>query len=565
MIKDNFKIPIKFIDNIPIDQHLITDLELLSTVNDDKKPIYHNIFNPTNALAINSINQWNCYTTNIKFLKDSQKLYTNINDLKEDKFYIKNMIENWDELKKLQNFKERFQYVEWDKISFLNLFAPFLYLLSFLNITAPLMQLVAPIMIFIMPFFLLKAMGIPISVQKYTELLKKMLQSNAIYNLLTKFKESTIKEKASMTVTVGLYFYNLWQNLLSCYRFYDNTFYIIEKLNSVKNYLKYTIDKMKFLRNKTENLVTYLKFYNNILEHEEEIEKHYDNMMYIPEKGRSLNTVKSYGYIMKDFYYLHNSEEFNNLIQYSFGFHGYINNIIGINENIQNKLINKTRYTKKNKVKFNKIYHPSISNKCIKNNVKLDKSIILTGPNAAGKTTLLKSTIINLLFSQQIGFGYYKKATINPFKYIHCYINIPDSCSRDSLFQAEVRRCKEILDCINNNPKERHFCVFDELYSGTNPYEAISAAYSYLNHIVDNNNIKFVLTTHYLKMCKLFSKHKKIENYKMDTFIDNNDKPIYSYKMIKGYSEIKGGISVLKELNYPLHIIDSAKKILNKL
>ena len=40
-----------------------------------------------------------------------------------------------------------------------------------------------------------------------------------------------------MLVTVGLYFYNLWQNLLSCYRFYDNTFYIIEKLNTVKNYL----------------------------------------------------------------------------------------------------------------------------------------------------------------------------------------------------------------------------------------------------------------------------------------------------------------------------------------
>ena len=53
MIKDNFKIPIKYIDNIPIDQHLITDLELLTTVNEDKQPIYHNIFQPTNSLAIN--------------------------------------------------------------------------------------------------------------------------------------------------------------------------------------------------------------------------------------------------------------------------------------------------------------------------------------------------------------------------------------------------------------------------------------------------------------------------------------------------------------------------------
>ena len=144
-------------------------------------------------------------------------------------------------------------------------------------------------------------------------------------------------------------------------------------------------------------------------------------------------------------------------------------------------------------------------------------------------------------------------------------MNISDSCSRDSLFQSEVRRCKEILDLINLNPDDRHFCVFDELYSGTNPYEAISSAYSYLNHIVKNKKVKFVLTTHYLKMCKLFRKHKKIKNYKMDTKIDDNDKPIYSYKIIKGYSNIKGGISVLKDLKYPDTIINSAKQILNKL
>jgi len=80
-------------------------------------------------------------------------------------------------------------------------------------------------------------------------------------------------------------------------------------------------------------------------------------------------------------------------------------------------------------------------------------------------------------------YGFYKSCTLNPFNYFHCYINIPDSISRDSLFQAEVRRCKEILDNITDNPSLRHFCVFDELYSGTNPYEAISSAYSYLNYI----------------------------------------------------------------------------------
>jgi len=565
MNNDNFKIPIKYVDNIPISDSLMNDLELLDTVNNDQQPIYHNIFNPTNNLAKTSLKQWDSYTTNTDFLNDSQNLYTKINDLKEDNYHVNLMTTDWDEIRKLQNFKERFQYVEWDRIQFLNLFAPFLYLLSFLNITAPLMQLLAPVLVFIMPFFIIKAMGLPISVAKYTELLKKLLANNAIYSMFTKFTNANPKEKIGMLVTLGLYFYNLWQNLLSCYRFYDNTFYIIDKLKSVKDYLKYTIDKIDYIKGKIINLHTYQDFYDDIDRHQEKLKEHYESLKYLPEKSRSFQTIKTYGYIMKDFYYIHTSDEFDTLVKYSFGFHGYINNIKGINENIQNNYVNKTIYTNKNKVNFKEIYHPSISNECVKNNIKLNKSIILTGPNAAGKTTLLKSTIINLLFSQQLGFGYYKSATINPFKYIHCYINIPDSCSRDSLFQSEVRRCKEILDVIQENPKERHFCVFDELYSGTNPYEAISSAYSYLNDIVKNNKVKFILTTHYLRMCKLFRKHKKIKNYKMDTVINEDDQPIYSYKMIKGYSTINGGISVLKELNYPKHIIDSAKEILNKL
>ena len=53
------------------------------------------------------------------------------------------------------------------------------------------------------------------------------------------------------------------------------------------------------------------------------------------------------------------------------------------------------------------------------------------------ETTLLKSTLINLILSQQIGFGFYKSAYINPYKHIHCYINIPDTSGRDSLFPKQ--------------------------------------------------------------------------------------------------------------------------------
>ena len=101
---------------------------------------------------------------------------------------------------------------------------------------------------------------------------------------------------------------------------------------------------------------------------------------------------------------------------------------------------------------------------------------------------------------------------------------------------------------------KKHFCIFDELYSGTNPYEAVAAAYSYLDFITENPNIRFMLTTHYIRLCKLFRKHKQVVNYHMETEIKDYI-PEYSYKMVKGISKIKGGIMVLKQLNYPKKIL----------
>jgi len=194
----------------------------------------------------------------------------------------------------------------------------------------------------------------------------------------------------------------------------------------------------------------------------------------------------------------------------------------------------------------------------------LKKNIILTGPNAAGKTTLLKSSIINLLLIQQLGYGYFKSALVTPFDYIHSYINIPDTSSRDSLFQAEARRCKEIINVVKNNPKASHFCIFDELYSGTNPHEAISSAYSYLLYLSKSKKIKFILTTHFTRLCGLLEKHKNIINNHMKTTIIDSI-PQYSYKMTKGISDIKGGLCVLEQLQYPREILNDANNILKQM
>jgi DNA mismatch repair ATPase MutS len=180
--------------------------------------------------------------------------------------------------------------------------------------------------------------------------------------------------------------------------------------------------------------------------------------------------------------------------------------------------------------------------------------MIITGPNASGKTTILKSTLINVLLSQQFGCGFYDSAKIKPFNHIHCYLNIPDTSGRDSLFQAEARRCKEILDAISVNKNDTHLCAFDELYSGTNPEEAEQSATSFMKYITKYTNVSCILTTHFIKVCKKLKKSKNIINYKMLTEKDNNDL-IYKYTLKEGISDIKGGLVVLKQMNYPKEII----------
>ena len=204
----------------------------------------------------------------------------------------------------------------------------------------------------------------------------------------------------------------------------------------------------------------------------------------------------------------------------------------------------------------NSYYAPLKDHAPVKNTIRCKKNMIVTGPNASGKTTILKSTLINLLLTQQFGCGFYESATIKPFHHIHCYLNIPDTSGRDSLFQAEARRCKDILDIIQNHSKDDHFCVFDELYSGTNPEEAEQSAVAFMKYITKFKNVSCILTTHFIKVCKKLAKSKNIVNCKMKTGKKDGHLE-YTYILEEGISNVKGGIMVLQEMNYPREIIDN--------
>ena len=103
-------------------------------------------------------------------------------------------------------------------------------------------------------------------------------------------------------------------------------------------------------------------------------------------------------------------------------------------------------------------------------------------------------------------------------------------------------------------------CIFDELYSGTNPDEATKSAYALLLYLSENKNVDFALTTHYHKLCKKIKKKHNMANYMMDVITNQDNIADYTFTLRKGISNIKGGVTILEEMKYPQSILNCIYK-----
>jgi hypothetical protein len=575
-INNIFQIPICYNEHVKkLDENIINELELVKSIDKDETPIYDNIFKPSNKASIQIINQIaQHYTTDVSYLKETQLLTKEINSeqlsaihnkYNFSDFKINDVINLWDEIKGETGFCEKYLYVDWAFAKHLNNNSQFLQLMSLYNIVSPILSLCLPILVLIIPFFVIKLKGIELNVIQYSEILRKLIANHAIFKIFTQFHEVDNGQKMYLVLSSAFYLFSIYQNILVCIRFYSNMQKIHNYLFKFKNYLEYTLEIMDYYSSKANELTKYNKFVTDINYHKRILLCIYNELCKITPFTFSFSKINEIGHIMYNFYQIYDNVEYNNSILYSFGFNGYFNMLSHVGTMCDSKLV-KTTFTKKGRPLFKKMYYPKFINDdvstIIKNDCNLNTNILITGPNASGKTTTLKSSIINILLSQQIGFGCFASLKLTPYDKIHCYLNIPDTSGRDSLFQAEARRCKEIIDCIDEeNSKElTHFCIFDELYSGTNPEEAVISANAFMDYIIKNKNVTCILTTHYVKLCKKLSKNKMIQNFNMKT-VKKNDNFEYTYQLEKGISNIKGGLKVLHDMNYPKEILDLANKI----
>jgi hypothetical protein len=534
-----FKLPIQYLEATEVNEIIKTDLEM--------PEIYKNLIGESILL-----NEWTSYyTTDKNFLKDTQRHIISIPKMTIDNSFL----EKYRKFKGETSFVEKYQYIGLKLLKKFNYSSTFLHGLGLYNLASPVISLFTPLLVLIVPFIILKMKGMPITIASYIEFLKIMIKRNSIYTLFTKFNQINFQQKMSTLVTVFFYFFQIYSNIMSCISFYRNIHSVSDFLENYKIHIKNSIDNMDILQKNIYKYKTYNDFYNDIDEHKIQLTKLYYRLSKIMPFKNTISRISQLGIIMNLNYELFMVKDFDESFMYSVYLNQYIQDMNSM-KSLCRKKIHKCKFKKTTKIS-GMYYLPHINESPVLNNIDLSQNIMITGPNASGKTTILKALLINLLLSQQFGYGCYKKANVKIYDIFHSYLNIPDTSGRDSLFQAEARRCKDILVSIVENPLKSHCCIFDEIYSGTNPNDAVDCASIYLEEMNKfKENVDYVLTTHYIKLCEEFD--TKILNLKMNVNV-LEDKIEYLYKIQQGISYVHGGKQVLKDLKYPL-ILNENKK-----
>lgn len=573
-IKTHFQMPIHYLandDKIEVSSSIQKDLEWVETVDPSLCPVVSFCYNTREDNPFSKIiaaeKMSSHYTTNVDFLRDNQHLLQSYK-CEHTSSDISAILATCREWKGGIGFKEKYGYIDWKILEWLNYSPFFLQCSSVFNLFSPVLSLLIPVLILIIPFFILHLKGIALTTSEYVTVLKHVASTNAIGKLFTtNYSAISSQEITYLCVSVFFYLFSIYQNITICVKFHENLRTIVEHFRKLHHYLGVTIKRMQ----------NYSK-YASVLKHSahQSFGKHLMSQCVVLDEMRArlapivsrphiyqYATFRDMGNLFSLFYELHTSAAFDAVLYYSFGLHGYLDCLEGLQQNLREKKMHfailMKKNTKKNKMKG--AYYACLKDQSpVCNNIDFKHTILLTGPNASGKTTVLKSALINVLMTQQYGCGFYETARMAPFRHLHCYLNIPDTSGRDSLFQAEARRCKEIIDVVRMYPKDTHFCVLDEIYSGTNPEEAEISAVSFVQYLHPFKQVSILLTTHFVKVCKKLDGVKGVQNQKMIVHSYSGEAWKYTYQIGRGISEIKGGAQILAQMEYPKEIM---KKVRN--
>ncbi len=195
------------------------------------------------------------------------------------------------------------------------------------------------------------------------------------------------------------------------------------------------------------------------------------------------------------------------------------------------------------------------------------RNSVITGPNAGGKSTLIKALTFSLILSQSLGIAPAKEALISPFSCIETYLNIIDDiASGNSLFKAQVNRMQAIMKQREITGSGKNvFIALDEPFNGTSSIEGDAIAYSVAEYLGKDENIISILSTHSKLLTTLEEKTQNFANYKQSVLVAETGKIIYPFKITRGVSHQNVALDILRQEGFHDSLLDQASCILRNI
>ncbi|WP_343348568.1 MutS-related protein [Terrisporobacter petrolearius] len=204
-----------------------------------------------------------------------------------------------------------------------------------------------------------------------------------------------------------------------------------------------------------------------------------------------------------------------------------------------------------NIVNFQELYHPLINNP-VSNSLNINKGVLITGSNASGKSTFIKSVAINQILCQSIYTSCSKKYEGTFFNIYTSMALKDDVLNEESYYMVEIKSLKRIIDKCNENIP--CLCFVDEILRGTNTVERIASSSEVLSHLNKSNTI-CIAATHDIELTYLLE--NEYANYHFEEEITDDD-IVFDYRLNKGRAKSRNAIKLLSLIGYEQNIVEKA-------
>jgi len=184
------------------------------------------------------------------------------------------------------------------------------------------------------------------------------------------------------------------------------------------------------------------------------------------------------------------------------------------------------------------------------NSLSQDRDVVLTGPNAGGKTTAIRAILQNILLAQTYGIAAAESFSMTQFDVILSYLNISDDLIKGySLFASEIKRAEELTAIIKGLlPSQKLFFALDELFTGTGAQKGEECAYRFIQKVATFDRVLFIYATHFEKLKELGDGNAMMMNYKVDAPTKNElGKLVYPFTLSAGASNVNVALDMAQE------------------